>query len=110
MRRRFGRVIGIKGESIDEYKNLHADSHPGVRLFISQACIENFSIYIQKFEDGKFYLFNYFEYAGNDYDSDMARMAEQPEIKSWLSTTGSMQMPFSGEFTWKEMEQIFFNK
>ena len=110
MRRRFGKVIGIKEDRIDEYKDLHADSHPGVRFFISQACIENFSIYIEKFEDGRFYLFSYFEYTGDDYESDMARMAEQPEIKSWLSVTDTMQMPFPGESMWKEMEQVFLNK
>lgn len=110
MRRRFGRVIGIKEESLNEYKNLHADSHPGVRSFVSQACIENFSIYLEKFEDGRYYLFSYFEYTGDDYDSDMARMAEQPEIESWFSVTDPMQMPFPGESTWKEMERIYFNK
>ncbi len=108
--RKFGKVIGIKENRIDEYRKLHSDTHPGVRAFISEACIENFSIYIQRFEEGKYYLFSYFEYTGDDYNSDMARMAEQPDIKSWLAVTDPMQIPFSGESTWKEMEQIYFNK
>ncbi len=108
--RRFGKVIGIKESQIIHYIKLHADKHPGVRFFISQACISNFSIYIQKFEDGKHYLFSYFEYTGDDYDSDMAKMAEQSEIKSWLSVTDPMQIPFPGDSSWKEMEQVFFNK
>lgn len=108
--RRFGKVIGIKENRIDDYKKLHADTHMGVRFLISQANITNFSIFIQKFDDGKSYLFSYFEYTGNDYDSDMVKIAEQPEIKSWLSVTDPMQTPFPGESTWKEMDSIYFNK
>ena len=108
--RRFGKVIGIRESQIDDYMKLHSDEHPGVRYLISQACIANFSIYIQEFDDGKHYLFSYFEYTGDDYKSDMAKMAEQPDIKSWLAVTDSMQIPFSGDSSWKEMKQVFFNK
>jgi L-rhamnose mutarotase len=107
--RRIGKVIEIKKDKIDEYRNLHTNSNPGVRAFISEACIKNFSIYIQKFDDEKYYLFSYYEYTGDDYDFDMARMAERPEIISWLSVTDSMQIPFSGESTWKEMKQVYLN-
>ena len=108
--RRFGKVIGIKESQIADYKKLHTDEHPGVRFFISQACISNFSIYIQNFGDGKHYLFSYFEYTGDDYDSDMVKIAEQPEIKSWLSVTDPKQIPFPEESSWKEMDSIYFNK
>jgi L-rhamnose mutarotase len=108
--RRFGKVIGIKEEEIEEYKRLHSDTNPGVRSFIAQAFISNFSIYIQKLDNGKYYLFSYFEYLGDNYESDMAQLGQLPEIKTWLTITDPMQIPFPGESTWKEMEQIYFNK
>jgi len=107
--RRFGSVIGIKPDMIEEYEKLHDHTNPGVRKLLGEAHIRNFSIYIQQFENGEFYLFRYFEYTGDNYESDMAKMAEQSEIISWLSVTDPMQITFTGESTWTEMEQVYFN-
>ena len=108
--RRFGSVIGIKPDMFEDYKKLHDNTNPGVRKFLNKAYIRNFSIYFQQFENGEFYLFRYFEYTGDNFESDMVKMAEQPEIISWLSVTDPMQIPFSGESTWTEMEQVYFNE
>ena len=108
--KRFGSDIGIKQDKIDDYKKLHDDENPGVRKFLSRANITNFSIYIQQINDGKFYLFRYFEYTGDDYDSDMVLLADCKEIKAWLSLTDPMQESFPGDSTWTEMQEIYFNK
>ena len=54
---RIGMVIGIKPEKIAEYKALHADSNPGVRDLLTKYHIRNFSIYLCRLNDGKYYLF-----------------------------------------------------
>ena len=36
--------------------------------------MENFSIYLQSIE-GKLYEFAYYEYTGDDFDGDMAKLA-----------------------------------
>jgi len=55
--KRIGMVIEVKADRLAEYKALHADSHPGVRDLLSAAHIQNFSIYVNRFPDGKLYLF-----------------------------------------------------
>ena len=59
--RRFGMVIGIRPERLEEYRELHADSHPGVRDLLHAAHMRSFSIYLQRLPDGHHYLFGYYE-------------------------------------------------
>ena len=70
-----GMVIGIKPENIAAYKALHAASNPGVRDLLSRYHMKNFSIYLQRLDDGNYYLFGYYEYDGSDYAGDMIKLA-----------------------------------
>ena len=47
---RFGMVVGIDPDVIDEYKELHADSNPGVRDLLTKYNMQNFSIYLHEIE------------------------------------------------------------
>ena len=105
--KRVGMVIGINPDQIEAYKELHAG--PGVRDLLSKANIRNFSIFLQKLDDDRFYEFAYFEYFGADYESDMAWLDAQPENKRWLAMCDPMQIPLSGETGWKHMPSIYFN-
>ena len=49
--RRFGLVIGIRPECIDEYRTVH--NGPGVRDLLTDACIRNFNIFLQQLPDGE---------------------------------------------------------
>jgi L-rhamnose mutarotase len=69
--KRYGSVIGLKVEKIDEYKRLHAEVWPAVLAKISECNIQNYSIYLREPEN---LLFSYFEYMGNDFDADMAKL------------------------------------
>ncbi len=60
---RYGSVIGVKPEKLEEYKKLHAAVWPGVLAKIKECNIRNYSIY---YKDGM--LFSYFEYIGDDYE------------------------------------------
>src|SRR5687768_18390 len=70
---RYGQVIGIKPEHVAEYERIHAAVWPGVLATIHSCNIRNYSI----FRYGGL-LFAYFEYVGDDYAADMARMAADP--------------------------------
>ena len=67
--RRFGLVIGIRQECIDEYRSVH--NGPGVRDLLTDAGIRNFNIFLQQLPDGEYYEFVYYEYVGDDYETDM---------------------------------------
>ena len=73
---RHGAVIAIPTESIAEYKQLHADTWPGVLKTIDKANIHNYSIYLGEVAPGEHYLFAYSEYTGRNYKADMAKIAE----------------------------------
>ena len=75
--RRFGQVIGVRPERIEEYERLHAEAWPGVLAAIRAANIRNYSI----FRTGR-ELFAYFEYVGDDFAADMAAMAADPTASS----------------------------
>lgn len=103
---RYGSVIKVKPEKLDEYKKLHAAAWPGVLEQIRKSNIRNYSIF---YKDG--WLFSYFEYIGKDYDADMAAMAADPETQKWWAVCKPCHEPLptrkEGEW-WASMEQVFF--
>ena len=107
--KRVGMVVGIDPEKIDEYKRLHADGNPGVRDLLSKYHLHNFSIFLQKMPDGKWYEFGYYEYTGDDFKGDMAKLDAEPRNIEWLKKCDPMQIPLPGADGWTEMERVYFN-
>ncbi len=108
--KRVGMVIGLKPDKVAEYRNLHADSNPGVRDLLRKYNLRNFSIFLVKMDDGNYYEFGVYDYVGNHYEEDMAKLAEEPRNKEWLKVCDPLQMPLKGEQSWKIMEQIYYNE
>ena len=106
--KRVGMVVGINPEHIEHYKALHADDNPGVRDLLTKYNMHNFSIFLQEI-DGKWYEFGYYEYMGDDFEGDMAKLAEEPRNIEWLEVCDPMQIPLPGAEGWTEMEQVYFN-
>jgi len=107
---RYGSVIGLRAEKLDEYKRLHAAVWPGVAKMIAETNIRNYSIYLRKMPDGNHYLFSYFEYVGRDFAADMAKMAADPVTQQWWELCIPCQEPLAdrkdGEW-WASMEEVF---
>jgi len=103
--KRYGSVIKVKAEKLEEYKKLHANAWPEVLKMIADCNIRNYSIY---YKDGL--LFSYYEYIGLNYEQDMARMAADPVTQQWWSLTDPCQEPLetrqTGEW-WASMEEVF---
>lgn len=108
--KRVGMVIKIRQDKIEEYKRLHAPDNPGVRDLLSKYNMFNFSIFLQKLDDGNYYEFGYYEYVGIDFDTDMAKLAKEPRNIEWLKVCDPMQVPLEGYDGWVEMEQVYFNE
>jgi L-rhamnose mutarotase len=106
---RIGMVIGIKPDQISAYEALHAASNAGVRDLLTKYHMHNFSIFIHQLDDGKYYLFGYYEYTGTDYKADMAKLSAEPRNQKWLSTTDPLQIPLSGEKSWAKMQEVYHN-
>lgn len=103
--KRYGSVVKIKPDKLEEYRKLHKNIWPEVSKTITECNIKNYSIF---YKDG--YLYSYFEYIGSDYDSDMKKMADDPATQKWWDICMPMQEPLDtrkkGEW-WAEMEEVF---
>ena len=108
--KRYGSVIGLRTEKLEEYKKLHAAVWPDVLKMIKACNIRNYSIYLRQMPDGKNYLFSYFEYVGKDFDGDMAKMAADSTTQKWWAVCKPCQDPLpnraKGEW-WASMEEAF---
>ncbi|MHC4433220.1 MAG: L-rhamnose mutarotase [Planctomycetota bacterium] len=103
--KRYGMAIKIKPENLDEYRKLHADVWPDVLKMIGECNIRNYSIY---HKDGM--MFSYFEYVGDDFDADMAKMAADPTTQKWWDVCKPLLDPLetrAAEEFWANMEEVF---
>jgi len=111
--RRYGQVIELEPAKMAEYKRLHADVWPGVLKQIKECNIRNYSIHLGEVQKGRWYLFAYFEYTGEDFEADMAKMAADPTTQKWWDVCEPCQKPIStrkeGEW-WHTMEEVFYQK
>ena len=108
--KRYGMVIGVRAEKIEEYKKLHVAVWPDVLKMIKQCQIQNYSIYLRQLEDGRHYLFSYFEYTGTDFAADMDKMAADPATQKWWTLCEPCQQPLQSRAPkewWTAMEEVF---
>ena len=111
MKKVFGQIGRLKPECIDLYRRLHEQDvytprWAGVLKKIHDCNMQNYSIFI---EDDV--VFGYFEYVGQDYDADMAKMAADPTTQDWWSHTRPCFTKYkadSPEAFYTDMQQIFF--
>jgi L-rhamnose mutarotase len=108
--KRYGMVLRLRPEKVEEYKRLHAAVWPDVLKMIAGCNIRNYSIFLRTLDDGRPYLFSYFEYVGTDYAADMAKMAADPTTQRWWAECIPCQEPLAnreqGEW-WANMEEVF---
>ena len=107
---RYGMVLGLKEDKIAKYTKIHAAVWPGVLKMIEDCNIKNYSIYLHQLDDGKHYLFSYFEYTGDDFEADMEKMAADAVTQKWWDICEPMQIPVKnrqeGEW-WANMKEVF---
>jgi len=103
--KRFGQIIEVKSDKLQDYKYHHSHPWPEIDAMIKKCNIQNYSIY---YKDG--YLFSYYEYIGDDYDADMAKMAADPKTQEWWALVKPFQTPLEtrkdGEW-WADMEEVY---
>ncbi|PHV70822.1 L-rhamnose 1-epimerase [Sporanaerobium hydrogeniformans] len=103
--KRYGSVIKVVPNKLEEYKRLHAAVWPEVLDRIYKCNIRNYSIY---YRDG--YLFSYYEYIGEDYQEDMEKMAKDPKTQEWWKYTDPCQQKIESatkDEWWASMEEVF---
>lgn len=108
--RRMGMVIGLNPGKVEDYKRLHAAVWPEVLDMISKCNIRNYSIFLKEPEN---LLFGYWEYHGEDFEADAAKMAADPRTLEWWDVCMPCQKPFEtrkeGEW-WAMMDEVFHHE
>jgi L-rhamnose mutarotase len=103
--KRYGLVLRVRPEKEQEYRLYHEAVWPEILKIIRDANIRNYSIYLKDH-----YLFAYYEYTGDNFKADMARLAAEPKMREWWDIMEPMQDPVptrkEGEW-WAEMEEVF---
>jgi len=102
---RFGQIIGLKPDQIENYERLHAAVWPEVLATIHACNIRNYSIF--RYHNT---LFAYFEYVGDDFKADMVRMAADPKTREWWTYTEPMQEPVPDREPgtwWAPLREVF---
>jgi L-rhamnose mutarotase len=103
--RRVGQVIDLRPDQVDAYERLHAAVWPGVLAAIHRANIRNYTIYRHGTR-----LYASFEYIGDDYAADLARMAADPKVQEWWTHTEAMQQPLADRppgHWWTTIPEVF---
>jgi L-rhamnose mutarotase len=103
--KRVSSVIGLPTENVAEYERLHADVWPEVLSRLSASHVTNYSIFRHRE-----LLVSYLEYTGDDYDADMALIADDPATQRWWELCMPLQRPVDGRAEgewWKELPEVF---
>ena len=103
--KRFGQLIKIKPDKIDYYKKLHANPWPCVVKKLYECNIRNYTIFLTPFNE----LFAYFEYIGDDFESDMKKIANDQCTREWWKETDPCQesLDKTGKSWWLDLEEVF---
>lgn len=102
---RYAQIIHLDPEAKEAYVRHHQAVWPEVLSRITQCNIRNYSIFLRDHT-----LFGYFEYIGNDFAADMAKMAADTKTQEWWAIMNPMQKPLEdraeGEW-WASMKEVF---
>jgi L-rhamnose mutarotase len=103
--KRYGQILGVRPEFKEKYIQYHAKVWPEVLKTIYDCNIRNYSIFLKDHT-----LFAYFEYIGDDFEADMAKMAADPKTQEWWAIMMPMQEPIptraEGEW-WANATEVF---
>ena len=93
----------LKPEKVEEYIKLHAEPWPEILDIIKSCHIHNYSISIRGTE-----LYTYYEYDGEDYDTDMQHMEEYPIMQEWWSHTKPCFLHHDQGGYYDDLREIFY--
>lgn len=110
--KRLAQIVRLKRDSLQAYKDCHANVWPGVLAQIKACNIDDYSIFL---DERSMILYATMKYLGNDFDKDMAAMAANPEVQKWWAMTDDMQESLVEGSTgsmdprgwWAPLEEVF---
>jgi len=98
---RFGQLSLIESQEVENFERLQKTITSEVIDELSKANIHNYSLFMKDLGDSVFSLFRYFEYSGDDFNSEMMQLRKNPliQLKDILPGGEGNQ--------WIDMEEVF---
>ena len=110
--RRIGQIIRLKRSALNEYKEYHRNAWPEVLEQIRDSNITDYSIFL---DERTMTLFASMKYTGFNFEEDMRRMKNNPDVQRWWTIMDSFQESFNEGATgstgsvpwWFDLEEVF---
>ena len=93
----------LKPEKVEDYKILHKNAWPELLEVISESNITNYSISVRGTQ-----VFTYYEYVGDDYDTDMKKLDESPVMQKWWTFSKPCFLYHEEEKYYEDLEEVFY--
>ncbi|MBQ3100775.1 MAG: L-rhamnose mutarotase [Clostridia bacterium] len=103
--KRFCLYAQLKPEKIEEYARLHAEPWPEIMEIIDSCHMHHYSISLRGSE-----VFTYYEYTGDDYEADMARMETYPIMQEWWSHTRPCFLHHDKGHYYDDLTEVFYKE
>lgn len=100
--RRMCNITRLIPEKAEEYIKLHNEIWPDVVAASHECNTRNFTI----FQLG-YFLINYSEYIGEDFEADMQKKSKMPAIIRWKEATSACMEPISPEESAIVLKEVF---
>jgi L-rhamnose mutarotase len=102
---RMGWYARVVPERIAAYVALHAEPWPQIIALLKEARIANYSIFLDEEHN---LLFSAFDYHGEDFDGDMARLDALSISREWQAIVGTCLIaPDGAGDAWVRMNEVF---
>ncbi len=105
---RHTRIDAIKGDQVEACKKLLDTIPAEVAALHHEAHISNLTRFFKEI-GGKPYLITYFEYTGQDYAGDMARIEAREAMKSWRKSLDEV-LSTPQDKAWEDVEEVFYTE
>ena len=103
--KRFCLYSELKPEKVEDYARLHSDPWPELLEVLEDCHIHHYSISIKGTQ-----LFTYYEYTGEDYAADEARMNSHPVIKRWHTFSKPCFLHHEEGVYYEELTEVFYKE
>lgn len=103
--KRFIMYSDLKPEKVEDYVTLHKNAWPELLEVISSSNIHNYSISVRGTS-----VYTFYEYTGEDYDSDMKKLDESEIMQKWWTFSKPCFLHHDEGKYYEDLEEVFYLK
>jgi L-rhamnose mutarotase len=98
----------IRPGCVDRYRELHLGDTLIIRNLLLKHHLRNYSVFLGRIDE-RWFAVHSCEYAGRDFDADMAALNQDIQYREWMEICKTMHVQTSEIQSPGQMVQIFHN-